>query len=202
MEDHSSEEVIPSRGLPLSLPMTPDCAHPFELVPHPNNGLEDRGIRRFRNTTVAARAKLQFHQYTYAVVPDITTAIVPANTPLSPLYPVMARGNVQLEHLGHFEARSSKVSPHAGESIRKEDYPCYLAERESRCYSPKRSFCSPHTTKKEVPWQNRTKKREHHQLRLNRWKIKSGLLPTNSTAKGAIRTVVIPSTGCRPSSRY
>lgn len=84
MEDHSSEEVIPSRSLPLSLPMTPDCAHPFELVPHPNNGLEDRGIRRFRNTTVAARAKLQFHQYTYAVVPDITTAIVPANTPFFP----------------------------------------------------------------------------------------------------------------------
>jgi hypothetical protein len=31
------------------------------------------------------------------LLPDITTAIVPTNTPIFSLYPVMARGNIQLE---------------------------------------------------------------------------------------------------------
>jgi hypothetical protein len=36
---------------------------------------------------------------------DIATAIVPANTPIFSLYPVMARGNVQLEDAGSLTAR-------------------------------------------------------------------------------------------------
>ena len=39
------------------------------------------------------------------LLPDITTAIVPANTPIFSLYPVMARGNFQLEDARTFSAR-------------------------------------------------------------------------------------------------
>ena len=38
------------------------------------------------------------------LLPDITIAIVPANTPIFSLYPVMARGNIQLE-----DARTSSA---------------------------------------------------------------------------------------------
>jgi hypothetical protein len=39
------------------------------------------------------------------LLPDITTAIVPANTLIFSLYPVMARGNVQLEDARSLTAR-------------------------------------------------------------------------------------------------
>ena len=39
------------------------------------------------------------------LLPDITTAIMPANTPIFSLYPVLARGTIQLEDARTFTTR-------------------------------------------------------------------------------------------------